>query len=66
MAERLKCAVCGREYQDSVIGMCPKRPGTAVCMYCCRKCKSNYTVPGFSGQRCRERDKAREAKKEKT
>lgn len=68
MSEILKCVVCGRTWHDSAAGPCPTREGKIVCMYCCRKCRHNYRMDGFSGQRCRERDKARvkeKAEKEK-
>lgn len=60
---RRKCSVCGREYYDSVVGPCPERDGRQVCMYCCRMCEQHYTVPGQIGQRCRAKDREREARK---
>ena len=56
---RLRCAFCGREWHDSIVGKCPER-GIHVCMYCCRRlCDKSYTMPGQIGQRCRARDAAR-------
>lgn len=63
---RRKCSVCGREYYDSVIGPCPERYERQICMYCCRMCEEHYTVPGQIGQRCRAKDRAREAAKHGT
>ena len=56
---RLRCALCGREWHDSLVGKCPERE-IHVCMYCCRRlCDKSYTLPGQIGQRCRARDAAR-------
>ena len=64
MAQRLKCAVCGRDYYDSVIGKCPKRPDKIICMYCCMtKCKNSYRVEGQIGQRCRATEREKEKAK---
>ena len=58
---RLRCALCGREWHDSIVGKCPERE-IHVCMYCCRMCEHHYR--GEMGQGCRVRDAAR--KKGKT
>ncbi len=56
---RLRCALCGREWHDSIVGKCPERE-IHVCMYCCRRlCDKSYTLPGQIGQRCRAWDAAR-------
>ncbi len=56
---RLRCAFCGREWHDSIVGKCPERE-IHVCMYCCRRlCDKSYTLPGQIGQRCRAWDAAR-------
>ena len=58
-AYRLRCAFCGREWHDSLVGKCPERE-IHVCMYCCRRlCEKSYTLPGQIGQRCRAWDAAR-------
>ena len=63
---RRRCSICVREYYDSVIGPCPERDGRQVCMYCCRMCEEHYTIPGQIGQRCRAKDRVREAAKRET
>ena len=60
---RRKCSVCGREYYDRVVGPCPERGGRQWCMYCCQMCPEHYSLPGQIGQRCRAKDRAREARK---
>lgn len=60
---RRKCSVCGREFYESVVGPCPERGGRQWCMYCCRICPEHYSLPGQIGQRCRAKDRAREAAK---
>lgn len=56
---RLRCALCGREWHDSIVGKCPERE-IHICMYCCRRlCDKSYTLPGQIGQRCRAWDAAR-------
>lgn len=61
---RLRCALCGREWHDSLVGKCPERE-IHVCMYCCRRlCDQSYTLPGQIGQRCRARDAARKKGKQ--
>lgn len=65
---RLRCAFCGREWHDSLVGKCPERE-IHICMYCCRRlCDKSYTLPGQIGQRCRAKDREREGgkKEEKT
>ena len=62
-AYRRLCSICVKEYYDSLVGPCPERDGRQVCMYCCRMCEHHYTLPGQIGQRCRAKDRAREARK---
>ena len=60
---RLRCALCGREWHDSIVGKCPERE-IHVCMYCCRRlCDKSYTLAGKIGQRCRAWDAARKKAK---
>lgn len=64
MSARLKCAVCGRSWADSVAFRCYRKPEKTVCMYCCvTRCGNGYRADG--GVRCRAFDKAREAEKKK-
>lgn len=60
---RETCRICGREFYTSLISRCPERDGRQVCMYCCRICPEHYSLPGQIGQRCRAKDRAREARK---
>ncbi len=57
---RLRCAFCGREWHDSIVGKCPER-GIHVCMYCCRLCGNSYK--GIMGWGCRAKDAARTKEK---
>lgn len=60
---RLRCAFCGREWHDSIVGKCPERE-IHVCMYCCRRlCEESYRLPGQIGQRCRAWDRKKAEKR---
>ena len=60
---REKCSICGREWYDSLVGVCPER-GRKVCMYCCRRlCEESYRLPGQIGQRCRAWDRKKAEKR---
>lgn len=61
---REKCSICGREWHDSLVGVCPER-GRKVCMYCCRLCEESYRLPGQIGQRCRAWDRKKAEKRGK-
>lgn len=60
---RKTCAVCGRDYYESLIGSCPAREKEKVCMYCCRSCGNSYK--GDMGQGCREKDRRRAEKRKR-
>ena len=66
MAQRIKCEVCGRSWDDSIAFHCYKKPEKTVCMYCCvTRCGNGYR--DGNGIRCRafDREKAGKAEGEK-
>jgi len=56
------CEACFKKYYSSAIRECPRKPGHYICLYCCRKCKRNYTAEPGSG--CTAWDEMKKKEKE--
>lgn len=55
------CGLCGRQWYESLLRVCPERGERQVCAYCCRLCAGSYRDGTLQG--CRAADRERKGKR---